>query len=99
MRVPRVPLADDIVVWAPMNAALLPVNHQDVMPVGICNKPGGVRTGLDRTAYQVEMVADKIPRQPVPRHGHRRMSYPTVTLGIECFDCCIGAPYIAMQSM
>ena len=30
------------------------------MPVGICNKPGGISTGLDRAAYQVEMTADKM---------------------------------------
>jgi hypothetical protein len=57
------------------------------MPIGICNKPGGISTGLDRAAYKVEMTADKISGQPVPGHGHRGMSCPAVTLRIECFDC------------
>lgn len=30
------------------------------MPIGICNKPGNVRTELDRTAYQVEMIAKQL---------------------------------------
>ena len=75
---------------------LLSVNHQYVVPIGVCNKPGGIRTGLDRTAYQVEMIANKISRQPVPGHGHGGVSCPAVTLRIECFDCRICAPDIAM---
>src|SRR4051794_23559302 len=43
------------------------------------------------------MIADEISRQPVPGHGHRGVSYPAVTLRIECFNCRVCAPNIPMS--
>ncbi|RFC37019.1 MAG: hypothetical protein DID90_2727553682 [Candidatus Nitrotoga sp. LAW] len=63
------------------------------MLIGICNEFGGVRTGLDRTAYQVEMIVNKIAGQPVSGYGQlNALAEPRAT-GSGASTCSVCGPY------